>query len=50
MLKWMIGLVASMWISIVIGIIVALMKMGDLMTFRDSAVSLSLINNERCMR
>ncbi len=25
--KWMIGLMASMWISIVIGIIVALMKM-----------------------
>ncbi|UXD22109.1 hypothetical protein IPA_01715 [Ignicoccus pacificus DSM 13166] len=28
MLKWMIGLMASMWISIVIGIIVALIKMG----------------------
>ncbi|UXD22154.1 hypothetical protein IPA_02155 [Ignicoccus pacificus DSM 13166] len=28
MLKWMIGLMASMWISIVIGIIVALLKMG----------------------
>ncbi len=28
MLKWIIGLLASMWISIVVGIIVALLKMG----------------------
>ena len=28
LMKWMIGLMASMWISIVVGIIVALMKLG----------------------
>jgi len=28
LMKWMIGLMASMWISIVVGIIVALIKMG----------------------